>query len=133
MEAAPGFEERWRKHLDWWGDQTRGDFNDVAEFAHYIIESFATGKTSELPTVFEAIEQILEQGDASAKELVVMGVLEDIQTLSSHQSFGPQAFEQWLGRLSREAWGEIDKLWRAAGGSLMDVLRLEKRLGSKKE
>jgi len=30
MEKAPGFEESWRKHLEWWGEKERGDFNDIA-------------------------------------------------------------------------------------------------------
>jgi hypothetical protein len=64
----------------------------MAEFARYVVESLAAGRASELPAVFEAIERILEHGDASAKELVIVGALEDIQTISSHQPFGPRAF-----------------------------------------
>jgi len=131
MEKAPGFEESWRKHLEWWGEKERGDFNDIAEFAQYVVDSYASGKTSELPGVFASVEQVLEDGDASAKELAVIGVLEDIQTIASHQPFGANAFVRWLGPLSREAWTEIDKLWRAGGGSLAGVLRVEKQLRSK--
>src|SRR5688572_9524954 len=95
MEATPGFEESWRKHLAWWGEKERGDFNDVAEFAQYVVESFTAGKTSELPAVFAALERILVEGDASAKELAVIGVLEDIQPIASHRPFGFKAFEEW--------------------------------------
>jgi hypothetical protein len=127
MEAAPAFEESWRKHLEWWGDQERGDFNDVAEFAHYLVQSYAAGRTSELPPVFSTVEQILQDGDASAKELATIGVLEDIQTIASHEPFGGCAFVRWLGPLSLEAWAEIDKLWNSSGNSLMGVLRVEKK------
>jgi hypothetical protein len=131
MEKAPGFEESWRKHLEWWGEKERGDFNDIAEFAQYVVDAYASSKTSELPAVFDTVERILEDGDVSAKELAVIGVLEDIQTIACNRPFGPNAFVKWLGPLSREAWTEIDQLWRAGGGSLAGVLRVEKKSRSK--
>jgi hypothetical protein len=68
-EAAPGFEESWHKHLAWWGEKERGDFNDAGELAPYVFDSITSDKTSELPAVFAMIERILAEGDASAKEL----------------------------------------------------------------
>jgi hypothetical protein len=55
METTPEFEESWRKHLAWWGEKERGDFNDVAAFAQHVVDSFTAGKTSELPAVFAAV------------------------------------------------------------------------------
>jgi hypothetical protein len=97
-----------------------------------VVDSFAAGEKLELPAVFERIERILAEGDASARELATVGALEDIQNISSHQPFGPQAFEPWLGPRSREAWAEINRLWQAAGGSLMDVIRYEKNSNDEK-
>jgi hypothetical protein len=62
MEAAPGFDESWRKHLEWWGDKDRGDFIDVSEFASYLVESFSAGTTLELRSVFATVERILQDG-----------------------------------------------------------------------
>jgi hypothetical protein len=128
MKAAPGFEESWREHLKWWDGEERGDFNDIAEFAHYLVRSYAAGELSELPAVFATVERILQGGTDSAKELVATGLLEDIQTIASHESFGADAFVKWLGPLSSEAWSEIDRLWRAGGGSLPGVVRLARAI-----
>jgi hypothetical protein len=124
-DAAPGFDDSWRKHRESWGGQEPGDFNDAAALAHYLVRCYAAGQTAELPVVFGAIERILREGDDDARELAAFGVLEDIQTLATHEPFGPQAFELWLGPAGQKAWAEIGALWQAGGGSLMGVLRLE--------
>src|SRR4029453_15928477 len=62
-----------------------------------------------------------------ARVAATVGVLESVQVQSTHYPFGQEAFVQWLGPLSRQAWFEIDELWRAGGGPLAGVIRAEKR------
>jgi hypothetical protein len=57
--------------------------------------------------------------------LVVIGLLEDIQTIASHQPFGPTAFVQSLGPISRQGWDDIAKTWEGKS-TLMDVIRSER-------
>lgn len=128
LEAAPGVSETWREHLEYWGSEDRGPYTDLGAFAGYLVQSFGSGSTSEFGAVFDVVEQILRDGDESAKQLATIGVLEDIQTIASHESFGAEAFVKWLGPLSREAWDQIDRLWRAGNGSLAGVLRVEGKL-----
>jgi hypothetical protein len=130
LAAAPGFQETWQRHLAWWEGEERGIFNDASEFASYVVESYAEGDTAELPALFAALERILREGDEAARAAATVGVLEDIQTLACHRPFGPAVFERMLGPLSRRAWAEIDRLWRAGGGSLAGVIRLELRASS---
>jgi hypothetical protein len=130
LAAAPGFQETWQRHLEWWGGEERGIFNDASEVASYVVESYAEGDTVELPALFAALERILREGDEAARAAAMVGVLEDIQTLASNRPFGPTVFERMLGPLSRRAWAEIDRLWRAGGGSLAGVIRLELRARS---
>jgi len=101
-------------------------FLDMAVFAEHIVDNYANGATAECGPLFEAVERILEEGDQQARELAVTGVLEDIQTISTHHPFGPAVFEVWLGPKSRQVWAEIDAQWRAGGGSLAGVIRLER-------
>jgi hypothetical protein len=133
LKTIPGFETAWQEHLKYWGAEERGEYNDIAEIARYIVESYANDNVSEFPTFFETVEAIVNEGDNSAKELAIIGVLEDIQTISSHESFGPKVFLEWLGESSTDAWNEIGKLWEAGGGSLAGVLRFESASKSKKE
>ena len=133
LRTCPGFEPAWRAHVEWWKHEERGIFNDAAAFAHYLVDRYAEGAISECEAAFAVIETIVKDGDEGARAAAIVGVLEDVQTLSSHRSFGPGVFVPLLGPLSRRAWEEIDALWAAAGGSLMDVVRLERQLERKEK
>jgi hypothetical protein len=125
LSACPGFEPAWLEHIAWWKGQERGSYNDAAEFARYLVESYERGETSEFPTAFATLETILNEGDKNARGLAAVGVLEDIQTIASH-SCGADVFVRWLGPTSRAVWAEIEQLW-AGKQSLMDVIRAERR------
>ena len=125
LEACPGFEKTWKEHLNWWGGEEAGEFNDVAEFARYLVESFEKGQTSEFPAAFAVIEEILNKGDQQARDLAAIGIIEDLQTIGSNHDCGAEVFKPWLGETSTLAWQQIEKIWEGKN-SLMDVLRAEK-------
>lgn len=125
LEACPGFEPTWREHRDSWDGEEPGIYNDTGAFAEYLVACCARGETSEFERAFATIERLVCEGDEAARDAAVFGVLESVQTRSTHESFGPEAFVGWLGPLSRRAWSEIDELWRANGGSLAGVVRAE--------
>jgi hypothetical protein len=115
----------WREYLESWGGAAdRGHFNDAGVIARYLVDSFERGDLSEFPAAFALLERCLIEGDDQAKELAVIGLLEDIQNVASHRSFGVVVFEPWLQPLSRTAWEELAESWRGVG-SLADMLRTE--------
>ena len=63
-------------------------------------------------------------GNKNLRNLVVIGFLEDLQNVASWQEFGKEAFVQFLGSQSRDAWYEIERTW-AGKRSLMEVVRAE--------
>ncbi len=126
LEASPSARSAWEEHLASWKGEQAGDFNDAAVFAHHIVDSYAKGPTAELGALFAALERILSEGDNEARGLAAFGVLEDVQTISSNQPFGPDVFVKWLGPKSRDAWEQIAALWRAGGGTLAGVARYER-------
>ena len=128
LEACPGFEPKCKDHLEWWAGEQRGIYNDTAEFATYIIESYANHQTAEFGRAFAVIEKLLVEGDENTRAAASVGALESIQVQSTHHPFGPDAFLPWLGPKSREAWNSIGELWKAGGGSLAGVVRLERDL-----
>ncbi len=128
LEACPTARPAWEEHLAWWKSEEAGGFNDVNVFAQHIVNSYAKGLTAECGALFATLERILSDGDEEARSLAAFGMLEDIQTISTHYSFGPEAFVVWLGPRSRDAWKQIDALWRAGGGSLVGVVRFERSL-----
>jgi hypothetical protein len=130
LEACPKFEPTWQAHLDWWQGEEAGAFNDAAEFARYLVESYELGDTSEFSAAFATIEKILNEGDQEARDLAGIGVIEDLQTIGSNHTCGAEVFLKWLGPTSRIAWAEVEEMWQGKD-SLMDVLRAEKSSGEK--
>lgn len=126
LDACPAFMPRWEAHLAYWKDDTRGPFIDIAELAHFVVESYAQGNSGLLPPIFATAEEFLETGDSKQKEVVTIGLLEDIQTISTHHPFGLEAFLPYLGPLGRQAWREIEQAWEGKA-SLMDVVRAEQQ------
>jgi len=124
LAACAGFEPAWREHLESWGDEERGEFNDASEFAHYLVESYERGDTSEFPAAFATLETIFADGDQEARDVAGIGVLEGLQNIGSNHSCGSDVFIQWLGPLSRRVWSQIERMW-AGNHSLADVIRAE--------
>jgi hypothetical protein len=132
-EVAPGFEPVWQAERAWWRKEEPGRYIETGWFARYLVDAFAEGRTAEFPAAFETIERILRDGDQEARDLAGIGVLEDIQTIASWRPFGSGPFFDWLaGPLSRDCWRYLDALWKAAGGSLMDVARYENRMAARR-
>jgi hypothetical protein len=124
LEACPGFQTAWQRHLESWGGEEPGTYNDASEFAHYLVDSYEGGVTSEFPAAFATLETIFADGDQEARDVAGVGVLESLQNICSNHSCGSDVFIQWLGPLSRSAWAQIEKMWEGKH-SLMDVIRAE--------
>jgi hypothetical protein len=62
LQAAPGFLPKWQEHLDWWKGEPAGIFNDAGAFAHYLVDSFEQGDTSEFEEVFATLERLIREG-----------------------------------------------------------------------
>jgi hypothetical protein len=126
LQIAPAFTEQWNKHLAYWGNEPRGQYIDTGEIATFLVRCFREGDTDNFPAIFAKIEEWLKREDSGLVELVTVGLLEDIQLISSHESFGMEAFEQWLAPVSKSRWMQIRQMWEGKS-SLMDVIRAEKR------
>jgi hypothetical protein len=124
LAACPTSLDAWTSHLRWWGDDERGDYNDVAVFAHHIVNSANCGSTVEFPAFFELLERMIQQGDPHVKQLAVIGLIEDIQNIASHRPGGYTTFETWLRPATRTAWREVEAAWLGVG-SLAEIVRRE--------
>ncbi len=67
---------------------------------------------------------MLHEGDDEVRDLVSIGLLEDLQTIASWRPFGMDVFLPWLGPTSLHAWNEILTMWKGKH-SLAEVLRAE--------
>jgi hypothetical protein len=125
VEEFPGFRSRWERHLELWKGEPAGGYNDIAQFAHFVVEElYPSGQTEEVQRVFDLMEQWLVNGNKKVGDIVVIGFLEDLQNIASWQPFGRAVFIPFLRPQSRDAWNEIERVW-AGKSSLFEVVREE--------
>ena len=120
-EIAP----RWKDHIEFWGDDEAGFYNDAAVCAHYVVDQHKKNRVSDFPCIFNAVENIINIGTEEARGVIIVGFLEAIQNIASHKDYGATVFEKWLGITSRQAWVELNHLW-SGKSSLADIIRSQK-------
>ena len=112
LNVCPSIAPAWQEHLTFWeGEEDRGFYNDVSVIAHHLVDCFEQGRHNEFPTVFALMERFLSEGDKAVRDLIMIGLIEDIQNIASHKSFGPEVFVSWLGAMSQRVWDEVNSWW----------------------
>jgi len=126
LELCPEAQAAWDEHTQWWGNDERGHYNDLAVIARHLVKQVEAGNTTNFEAVFTFIEKTLCHGSPKDKELATVGLLEDIQTIGSNVLRDPEVFTRWLGPVSTAAWEELHRIWEGKE-SLMDVVRAERQ------
>lgn len=121
LAACPSASSLWREYSR---EESAGPYLDISVFVHHIVESYAAGRYNECPAFFAVVERMIGEGDQEVIDLALAGLIEGVQNVASHETFGYHVFEQWLGPLGRQGWAEIEELWKGKT-SLADVLRAE--------
>jgi hypothetical protein len=94
-----------------WGGYI-GPFVDMTAFVRFLVDCFERGETDCFPAAFATIERVLAEGDMEARNLAVVGFIEDLQNLGhAHEA----AFMAYLGPLGRHWWDEVNELWAPSG------------------
>lgn len=108
----PGFRPRWEKHLEFWEGEPAGNYNDITQFVYFVVKDlFLNGELEQVQHAFDRMEDWLQNGNESVRELVVIGFLEDLQNLASRHALSKEAFVRFLGPNSRQAWDDIERFW----------------------
>lgn len=125
LARCPGFQPIWEKHRELWEGEEAGIYNDLGEFAAYIVDAYASQDIETIVAAFRLVEELLVDGDEEVRTAAAIGFLEDVQNSASWRPFGETVFIQWLGPKSKEAWAMIEEMWRGKT-SLTDVIRAER-------
>jgi hypothetical protein len=104
LESCPTFQSLWWEHLEEWPDHTpsRGHshYLDVNAFAQYLKSRLGAGITDEFSAAFAAIERMMTDGDDDVRQLLTIGLFED---LSDSSEMAAQ-FLRWAGPYTRAGW-----------------------------
>lgn len=113
VSACPSFEATWRAHLAESGDGNRGLYVDINVFAQHLVALLDHDQTSEFPAVFAAVERLLRDDDVGVRELLKVGLIEDLQALAADRGGSPLAarFRTWLGPRTVLDWDDVHRFW----------------------
>jgi hypothetical protein len=126
-QVCPGFLDRWKKHVELWGGNFAGSYNDMAEFVHFVVEDvYEKGELDEAERVFRLLEKHLVEADHETQNLIALGFFETLRNVASWRPGGSKRYEQFLGPESQKIWSELQIIW-AGKSSLMDVVRAEQK------
>lgn len=109
ISTVPDFQPRYQEFLADWQDEDIPWYLAMAELAHYIVDSYEQGDTTQYQKLFSAIEGVLQNGDSQVQNLIWVGLLEDVQNIASHRNFGPDVFRPWLRPETLNAWDEVNR------------------------
>ena len=130
LGVCPEMMTVWRAYLAFWVDASaRGIYSDLNVIGDYIVDRYELGDLSDLPAAFAMLERCLSEGDDETIDVVIIGIIDSIQTVASNRPFGNEVFEHWLGPRSRIAWLIGTATW-CCEFSLADMLREHLRSAS---
>lgn len=107
LEACPDFQASWDAHLEWWGLDQPGLYNDLAAFAQFLLGALESGRTDCFARVFAAIERLLSDGEPYVQDATAAGFLEELLGGAASERVAPSRFASWLGPAARDAWAEL--------------------------
>ncbi|WP_445356230.1 hypothetical protein ACJJI5_10535 [Microbulbifer sp. EKSA008] len=112
LTKLPEFRDFWCKYAD---EQAELDkeineefdpslYEVASEFSRCIIEQFGCGNQEFLKDAFYLIEKLGNHPDEGISECAMVGFVEGVLMLRSHEGIELNAFDSYLGKNSKEFW-----------------------------
>jgi hypothetical protein len=131
LEAFPDFAKRGEKYVASWGGEASGSYVDMAGFVNFVVEDLnEKGNLDETKRAFQFLEQLLTGATQRTRDLIGLGFFETLRNFASWRPGGNEVYEQFLGPISKQIWGELQVMWTGKS-NLMDVIRAERKNNSK--
>ncbi len=89
----------------------------MAAVARFLATKVRSGDTSMFEVFFDAVERCLHEGDDEAVNLVVVGLLEDLQN-SNVTELDNEVWEPYLRPTTRGAWRAVEDFWNGDVGAI---------------
>ena len=90
----------------------RLSYVEIGNISNFIVWKVKNNATKCLDKIFENAEMILQKGDETTKNLIVVGLFEGVQNVAGwHKIDYYNGFDKWLRPESKIAWDELIKFW----------------------
>jgi hypothetical protein len=112
LDVCPSFRPHWSEFLAEWSDtEDKPLYLALGMLARHLIAMLAAGDTTGVARTFAVVERWHLEGDSYVKEAATIGLLEDLQNASLHQSTSPAQFEPLMLLESLKSWRKVEAYW----------------------
>jgi hypothetical protein len=84
---------------------------EMSAVARFLQARLSSGNIERLDLLFDVVERCIRDGTADEANLVVVGLLEDLQDSRVSREVDYARWEPYLGPSTREAWRAITDYW----------------------
>jgi hypothetical protein len=108
----------------WHDDDGPLGYVRMAALAWHLISLAETGKWDEIKAMFDEVEATIESADAYTSELMVVGLLEDLQNacLQTEGRVRLVDVRALLGPASSATWDDLMRAWHGSGSEARERL-----------
>ena len=114
---CPGFQHIWQRHLDWSDGKRFGEYVDLGILAEWVVDQMIAGQVDCFSSLFAEVETLLQDASSDVRNLLVIGLLEDIQLWvigkygSKASEVDPDQLLPFLGNETRKEWFGLVRYW----------------------
>jgi hypothetical protein len=101
--AAPSFQPSW-------DENNPLPYIEVGDLVRHLRAELAKGEINEVAAVFDLTERLLAN-DEVEPGFITIGLFEDVQNTSANTGIDQEAWEPFLGPLSRGLWDDLNNFW----------------------
>jgi len=111
LNAYPEFADSWTSFRESDRFAPEEPYNDLGQLAAYLVAAMQAANTLGFDRLFGEVERLLGVATPAMRDLLIVGLLEDLQNLSTNRNVGLDLWEPWLSGYSRQAWDMLKALW----------------------
>jgi hypothetical protein len=104
VAVCPDFAPHWLQYLDSWEGKQSGEYNDMSALGEWVVNRMAAGILECMAELFDEVESLLVGASTEVRNVIVIGLLEDIQNMSRDLRVDPDIALSFLGPKSRKEW-----------------------------
>jgi len=95
--ACSDIDSDWKEHLDFWEGDTPGFYNDISVIVHYVMSKYKQDDLRDFKDIAQVVERGLSSEVAKTSEIALLGFLEGILFVGSHDDIRSTDHKEWLG------------------------------------
>lgn len=99
---------QWQEHLDFWEGEEPGYYNEISVIVHYIIAKHRVSDFRDFDDISKVIDLGLNSKNEETSELALIGVLEGILFVGSHDDIRPEHHKGWLSEMALKELSELE-------------------------